>query len=366
MQLPIRVRQLYSIDREAFPVFLPGPEPVLFRFDEGEVELRRVSDEPPSSEGLEHLNVACLVIIATTVSAKRKSLLDDLARGRMPEGGGPNPHTAFPEDEAAFYASFVDEHGVLKDGKLPPLQFLPATLQEFVKEKSGLSFQLAERVLRMVRWRAGVEGRATILSPHVFLEWSDDDSEWHRIWNGATVGIATRAFSPMRDRWAAFVADHSEPLREPLGHELFREAMELREGSPRSALLTLVTAAEVGVKQCVASLAPTTTWLVEHSPSPPIVALIKEYLPILIPDCTFHDHLVCPPPKALLGELEAAVKARNELAHAGAAAPGPQSLSRKFQAIRDLLWLLDYYAGHEWAMEHVSSGTRDAFPPLAV
>jgi hypothetical protein len=28
------------------------------------------------------------------------------------------------------------------------------------------------------------------------------------------------------------------------------------------------------------------------------------------------------------------------------------------KAILDLLWLLDYYSGNEWALKHVRSGTR--------
>jgi hypothetical protein len=50
---------------------------------------------------------------------------------------------------------------------------------------------------------------------------------------------------------------------------------------------------------------------------------------------------------------------RNKITHTGEHDPGGESptfefLNEKLGAVRDLLWLLDYYSGHRWAQEHVS------------
>jgi hypothetical protein len=34
--------------------------------------------------------------------------------------------------------------------------------------------------------------------------------------------------------------------------------------------------------------------------------------------------------------------------------PPEKELEKWLLAVRDLLWLTDYYNGHEWALEHIS------------
>jgi hypothetical protein len=61
-----------------------------------------------------------------------------------------------------------------------------------------------------------------------------------------------------------------EQVRQPLAHEMWREAWNLQYRSPRSSLVIGVAAAEVGFKHLVALLVPPVESLVEHIPSPPL------------------------------------------------------------------------------------------------
>lgn len=361
-QVPIMIRQQYVIRQTDFPVFLSTSDCVTFGFQGGQVELCPSSDGDALTEA-QSKSLVCNVTVRTTVSTGRKQLLDDLAGGRMPKGSkGPNPDSRFPEEEAAEYASWVDDEGNLR-GEAPPRKYLPETLDTLLEEKSLLTFRLAEDTLRMIRWRAGLDGGPRILDLHEYWEWSEDGEHWHRVWGGGTLTISIEGRSPLRDRWRTFVEQQIDPIPEPLGHELYREAHVLLTETPRSALLTVVTAAEVGVKQCIATLTPDTEWLLENLPSPPVVSLVEHYLPKLKPISPYQGRQVCPPPKPLLDELKAAINLRNRLTHAGSELPSLESLKPKFHAVRDLLWLLDYYLGHEWAMEHLSAATIDACPP---
>jgi hypothetical protein len=139
---------------------------------------------------------------------------------------------------------------------------------------------------------------------------------------------------------------------EPLAHELLREAVALKTGSARSAVVLAVTAAEVGFKQAVVKLAPQTQWLLETLASPPLVRMLREYLPTVplkyhVPD---QQQLM---PKALLGELEKAVVLRNEIVHGGRGDLKTSTVASVMQAVHDLLYLLDFYCGADWAIQNV-------------
>jgi hypothetical protein len=69
--------------------------------------------------------------------------------------------------------------------------------------------------------------------------------------------------------------------QEPVAHQLFREAWELRSSNPRSAIAIGIAAAEIGVKDLIAVVVPNAHWLVKETPSPPVVRILREYLPML-------------------------------------------------------------------------------------
>jgi len=139
-------------------------------------------------------------------------------------------------------------------------------------------------------------------------------------------------------------------VREPLGHQLWREAWNLHYSNRRSSLVIGVTAAEVGMKQLIATLVPTARWLVEELPSPPLVKMMKHYVPDLPVRVEVDRDRRCP--KHLLTKLQAAVEERNDVVHRGAT-PGIY-LRETLLAVRELLYLLDFYAGNLWAVSYFS------------
>lgn len=144
---------------------------------------------------------------------------------------------------------------------------------------------------------------------------------------------------------------------EPLGHELYREAWQQKTENPRSALVIGLAAAEVGFKQCVSTLTPTSQWLMENVPSPPLVSMVKNYLPLLPTKLKIYGK-VLPPPSKLTKAIQKGVETRNKTIHVGNPAPAPEELESLLLAIRDLLYILDYYCGAEWALDNVRPEIR--------
>jgi hypothetical protein len=138
---------------------------------------------------------------------------------------------------------------------------------------------------------------------------------------------------------------------EPLAHELLREALSLRSSNPRSAFLIGYSAAEVGIKQHIASLVPDLRWFVREVPSPPIPKILAHLheLPPRSPDARLQKI-----DKAIRDEFESATRLRNALAHRGEAGELTlERVERFLRAARALLWILDARGGDLWALDYV-------------
>ena len=151
-------------------------------------------------------------------------------------------------------------------------------------------------------------------------------------------------------------------MTEPLGHELYREAREQWHMNPRSALILAIAAAEVGFKQFVSAIAPAAGWLAVNSPSPPLVDMLEKYLPTLPGTNKIGGKMLAPPP-AILTTLKKGVGLRNKLSHQGSANLTTDILDEVLTAVRDVLWLLDYYYGYDWAWAYISDETRQSLAP---
>ncbi len=144
---------------------------------------------------------------------------------------------------------------------------------------------------------------------------------------------------------------------EPLAHELLREAKTLSGSSPRSALLILATALEIGVKSYIMRVAPQTTGLIDTMPSPPIYKLFKDYLPSL------HDRVGKEVPywtklKGLFTSCQKLFKDRNDLIHGRPTSVESTKLAAYIDTASDLLYILDVLGGHVWAQGNVRPETR--------
>lgn len=144
---------------------------------------------------------------------------------------------------------------------------------------------------------------------------------------------------------------------EPLAHKVFREAWDNRFSSRRSAIVIGVAALEVGIKAFISQASPSVQWLISNAPSPPIKRLLAEFLPSLETPATLEGKVVAPP-KSILDLIEKAVVTRDRAANASAEDVTHDSLEEMLVAIRDVLWLLDFYGGASWAVSHVTPLTR--------
>ncbi len=214
-------------------------------------------------------------------------------------------------------------------------------------------------VLDVFFWRMGIKSQQDFISSN-YVHWSKDNANWflsplHEPPFIIDFNVPCSLTDPIKNDITELVKNKDKVIV-PVHHELYREAWELRNNNPRSSLVIGICALEVSIQQTFKSLNPNITWLVEELQSPPVIDILKEDLPKL-PAINKINNEVLLPPARILDEIKKAVTSRNNIVHKGMEPPGKVSLINKLIAIRDVLWLLDYYCGQEWAHIFISKET---------
>lgn len=211
-----------------------------------------------------------------------------------------------------------------------------------------------ERVGAALRWRFGVYGRDDLFADSWAMVTTDDGVESRLSPMGRVVTGDWQA-NIQAAEWATFAespVDHPEPV----AHQLLREAWNLRHTNPRSSLVLGVAAAEVGFKSLIIDLLPAARGIVEDLPAPPLAKLIRHSLPELPIAAAVAPERRCPQP--ILKVLIEANEQRNHVVHRGG--EPLTSLDAVLRTVREFLYLLDLYRGHDWAAAQLSSDTLES------
>jgi hypothetical protein len=296
-----------------------------FRIETGEEDLSFVVSSPPVCVRLTPASAAdisteaSMALYAAVSTAEREpneriaAAFASLSEGRVPDGSRDVRHPA--------WNGYLEEDGSLRRAaRLPlPTELLPESMQSFVNQIREQLYGAVRQVVDVIRWRMAIPGPPDpIRSGWRSAEWSLDGESWHALPGSFELVIRGTPRVSIDSEVRASLANLLERAApEPTGHVLFREAWALRETHLRSALLTGIAALEVGFKDFAAELVPDAEWLLVNLPSPPVVKMLKGFLPTLNTRARIGDR-VLPPPKAILDVLEKGVFLRNQVAHANA------------------------------------------------
>jgi hypothetical protein len=236
---------------------------------------------------------------------------------------------------------------------------LPEHVQQwFIEVREDLRVQ-ARRVFELVRWVSNARDTHPPLAGGM-LEFSLDGHTWHHAPSeppGKPFDL--RAYSGV-DLDALNVDAISElAIRgqsEPVGHSLIREALSLRPTAPRPAVVLGAAAAETAAKEAIHRLLPAAAYLIDELPSPPVDKLVAKYLPELGTRSALNLVLL-PPPKPVMRSLKWLIETRNRVVHNREQSHRFPELLGALVHVRDLMWVLDCYCGHDWAFANLSPET---------
>lgn len=321
------------------------------RLDSGRVTLRGPTPSELAATGSAEQDGFCDLLVQRAVPDALAPMFESLRQGFLPAGC---------DLEGA--AEHVTEDGRLHQEPghaVPPLSVYPRAFREYLRPVFDEMLALTGRCVDLYRWRSRRLGPPEPLSFYAFA-FADDGGEWVHLPRCDESPVV-----PLRG-FLAFTAEMQTQVEsvlragkaEPFGHGLLRESWAMRVTNPRASLLLCITAAEVGFKECVTDLAPDAAWLATEAPSPPLVRMLEEYLPLLPCRLRIRD-AVLPPPQGILGPLRKGVTLRNEVAHKPKEIDASELWEVLF-AVEDVLWILDYYRGESWALDMLSGDTRKA------
>lgn len=295
------------------------------------------------------------------------ALLTTFSEGRVPEG------CQHPTQWVTYGGGPIFHgEGFAVEGSMPRLSWFPEPMQVLVEDLEKSASDAGRRVVDLIRWRRGkLSGSQSPVLLQQF-EWSTDGKRWFPMPCEADIHEDERLGIVLaQDELSDVQAMAAEQVDIPFAHVLLREAWDLRTTNPRSSILLGVAAAEIGLKQAIKTLVPESSYLVEMLVLPQLADLLKNYVPLLPAKKRLGD---APPsiPKWVRKEVWEGVQNRNRLAHRPIGATEVveelrfENLSRLLRAVHDLLVLLDFYCGKEWAAELLSEESRSELdlPPL--
>lgn len=254
---------------------------------------------------------------------------------------------------------FVDGNDQIMENRQPLRALFPKDFQEFASQVRHRLYESSRRTVRIIRWRRALTSLHNPIASTSGVYWSFDQQRWRPMpqdlhFDGPGFEFYFR-ISPK------LYAEMEELIKtgknEPLGHELFLEAWALRRTNPRSALIIGMSAAEVGFKQCIGKLVPYAEWLAHHAPTPPLDKMLSKYLPLLPAKLKIEGRVLMPS-KRIRRAIKDGIEARNHSVHLGSEPPKGEALKELLLSIRDLLYLLDFYCGFEWALEYMRDEVR--------
>lgn len=301
--------------------------------------------------------IYCEAKFSQEIPDKINEMLNRLKNYQMPEGfKKPKPKTPFEPDVYPY----VDEKGQIRKKNVPSVFLYPKEFQDFEKKIHTELSDFIEKTVKTIRWKLSSNSSHNPIAFVRGLSWSINGRKWRSMPHDIKVlfkfEIENRIYGKVYDEIKGLIKNQEF---EPLGHELFLEAWEQRGINPRSALVLGIVAAEVGFKQCIAKLVPNAQWLADNSPSPPLAKMVTSYLPLLPAKLKIQGKVLAPP-KSVRKAIQDGVELRNKTTHVGNSAPQQDVLEELLLSIRDLLYLLDFYCGYEWALDNIRIETAQA------
>lgn len=238
--------------------------------------------------------------------------------------------------------------------------------RDFIVALHGNMDRMASEIFNVVRWRMGIFGGPLGLqSEWSSMRWHDDTKgenviDEHGFLNRQMLAGAFTLYMPEMqevdfDKECRLNVENLIKFqsKQPLYHDLFREAWQNQQDNPRSAIVMGIAAAETGFKTSLVDLNPSVSWIVENLQSPPLDRMLRDYMAQL-PTRNRVNGKVRRPPKKVISTIKKGIELRNKLVHGREESVTTEEVRQVLEAVHDLLYILDYYRGHDWAMERIS------------
>lgn len=241
----------------------------------------------------------------------------------------------------------------VKKNKKYGIGHCPDYFQDFIKNTSSEVTSYISKTIRYLCWRYNLPLQSNVvfmneLSCGDIKNWSViPTSEYY-------VGDFWHEDEKTQIDCAGIVDEIVNERNEPLAHELLREANSIKFTSPKSALVIGVAALETGVKTLIQNINPESSWLIENIQSPPVLAILQNYIPTLRVKYKVQGQVRFAPEDKTFEQLKKCLSIRNNIVHGRKQEVDKHDLFDYLRTIKNVLYWLDFYAGNKWAINNTS------------
>ncbi len=250
----------------------------------------------------------------------------------------------------------VGEDFYVKDNWGIVIDWLPHWLKQYIDGITNKLYQATTRAVRIARWRLALSASHRPIRSASGSRWSYDGVTWHLVPSNIYARmemIPTNVFPPSMLKDIGRLLEETPSVTEPLGHELLREAWNQRHDNPRSALVLGIASAEARVKEFIGRVEPGAIWLVENVTSPPLPAMLKNYVPELLVRHDIRPQLLPPPNNPIMQQIDKGIGLRNKVAHGIDRDIHFDTVNELLLTIRDIQSMFDVFSGQDWARDFV-------------
>jgi hypothetical protein len=289
-------------------------------------------------------------IIEKRVNKKLAEMFDRFELGFVPLDNP--PQISLPYDGNGTGTATVDANGKITMSHGNVLGIFPQPFKDIHNQVSSELKQASDNLIRAIRWRQSCDGQHEPLAASGFT-WSRDGEKWNSM--PMVGGMTVRTHKLMHLHGNALTEIQQlldRNLSEPLSHEMLREAAEIANRAPRSALLLAIAALETGVKSYISFIVPHSEIVLSSVQSPPIEKLINEVIPKLHKALNIQADFF-PLEKYEADMVKIMISIRNRIVHGAEDAKRWIDIASFIGLIRRILYQFDALRGELWADERL-------------
>ena len=244
------------------------------------------------------------------------------------------------------------------DGSITPERsFFPKEFQDFCNKEESLLEQTIIRFFDNALWVYKSSSLFLHDPGYHWIQFSFDKKDWYLVPILPMGGMFCSAYDMVEyhKKEEALKAKNkqlaccltemmSSGHTAPIYPRIYFEAVKNMGENHQTAIVLAIESVEVAVKTCITHYDDRAKWLMENVPSPPLVKMLKEYIPTLIPKDAPKI------PKNLINHsLHDAIAARNKIVHSGLYKTDYDQTKSMVYDMGRILAYLDYYIGCDWA-----------------
>ena len=243
----------------------------------------------------------------------------------------------------------------------PIWDILDEELKISIKEKKHKLMDLGKKILKSLFWRYQLLALPNPIAVSNLQVSLDNRKTWFDFHMGMRVSIdvgqgiffTPKIISELRE----LIKNKKEKFA--IGFELWREAWVNRNKNRRSSWLLAISALEASAVVYVSTFYPEAGWLISELPKPYLIKIYNKYFPTLVKNK--HSVQFFPLHRDINRILQNGIDKRNDITHTGEGIHSSDDLELLLNTCKDLLYIVDYHFGNEWALHYVSDTTKQKY-----